>query len=332
MSKRAKFGTRLTVEALEQRQMMRANVTAVVVGGSLIIRGDVTGHAIAITASSDASKQYDIIGFDNATTVNNKPIIGGLSTASVSGVTAGVVINLPGGNNTVLIGQEGTFWTSPITAPVAIPGRLAITTGSGADQIGLDSVTVGKGIAISTGAGDDRIGTNDVTVTTGQTVLTTGAGNDKVAMLGFAGAGANIATGADNDSVFIRDMVLTGQLAVSLSSGDDLLLISDDLSTANFGPNFDIPTSGPVDLGIGTTGAAASSLLADTNSGTNNVTLQDLALRNLVVTTGPDVNTLSLTGVQVSQSTTLLGGPGTNTWTQGAGNSLGTLRKLRFLP
>jgi hypothetical protein len=314
---------------------MSGNVTALVLGGNLIVTGDVTTHAIAITASSVAGKQYDIIGFDNNTTVNNQPLVGGLSVASVSNVTGAVLINLPGGNNTVLLGGgAGTFWTSaPANTPVEFPSRVAITTGSGGDEIGLENVTAAKDIVISTGAGADRVGMDAVTATAGQVLVTTGAGADIVALLNTAATGAVLSTGADADSVFIRDTAISGQLAVSLSSGDDSLLISDDLTGANFGlTNFDIPKSGPVNLGMGFFGATAGYLLIDTNSGTNDVTLRTVNAGILALTTGPDINTVSVTDVTIAQYTLLVGGPGTNTLTMAGTNSFGSLVKIRFTP
>jgi hypothetical protein len=214
-----------------------------------------------------------------STTIQNaantsRAVIGGslaisnLSGDSLTGDTVGDVIVR--GSVALALGS-GNFSATVASvnatgAPVSIGGNLAIRgTGAGPDTIVLGKagtgLRVGMSLGVATGSGADSITINDLTVT-GVTVIRTGLGDDTISIDGTASVGSAfvgafaVNTGAGNDSVTINGGSATStttrfQSAVSVGLGAD----NDSLSLATAGKvRFNTPMMFPVSFsgGLGT--------------------------------------------------------------------------------
>jgi hypothetical protein len=134
-----------------------------------------------------------------------------------------VTFNLGDGNNVLDVG-----------AGMNVTGKLAITGGTGADQITLDS-TIAKSVSISTGLGNDELNLLGVSFSSSVSV-STGAGADIININENAlGADAllnnnlTISTGEDNDTVSISN---TTTKKVTINTGDDDDVVTLDTVTA----------------------------------------------------------------------------------------------------
>ena len=94
----------LAVESLERRAMLAGNVTASVVGGNLIIRGDDAGNGVLVQQEAGTGN-YSVTGFDFAgsTTKINGTADG---TAHLHGVTGNIDIDLKKGNDALGVGND----------------------------------------------------------------------------------------------------------------------------------------------------------------------------------------------------------------------------------
>jgi hypothetical protein len=226
--------TQLRIEALESRAMMAGNVTAAVVGGNLLIRGDNQFNDIAITAGPNPG-DFLITG-NNGTTVN-----GSSAPITESGVTRNVMIAFKKAGCTLKIGdsQDQTL---------SIPGQLAIGAGSGNNTIDLENLQIGGNLNVGLGNGQNTLTVDSVTaraaligagsggdtVTISNTTVTkeflvgTGNGSDTVTITG-PGADAvmarslSVLTGGGSDVVNLADVDIRRGLLVNLGRGDDTL-------------------------------------------------------------------------------------------------------------
>src|SRR4051794_38591990 len=90
MSSHLKTGHRCTFENLESRCMLAGNVSAQIVKGNLVLKGDNSNNVIEITSTTTGS--ITITG--TSTNVNS------LSTpVTLSGFTGNIQMNLKGGND-----------------------------------------------------------------------------------------------------------------------------------------------------------------------------------------------------------------------------------------
>lgn len=154
------------VESLEPRTLLSGNVTAAVIDGNLIIRGDNLGNGLTIEAVPSQTGQYTLTP-DATTTINNQsaPVI-------LTGVTKDLRINLREGANALTI------------TGVAVPGSLGIDTGNGNDTVTVQSSTIAADLTVRTRNGDDNLDLRNLTVT-GKTNI-------------WAGQGANFVSAADS--------------------------------------------------------------------------------------------------------------------------------------
>lgn len=197
---------KLHVEALEHRDLMAlwdlpvgymdqgpngpprlgGNVTAEVIDGRLIIRGDAGPNGVMIYAGSNGSYRIDSVnGWSLINGVNTRP--GNDPTFSwhapeVTGVTRGIDVDLGDGDDYVSIhgavpevlirtgagddavsidGQRDTPFSMISTAfgfhppgPAGISGGLTIDTGDGSDRASIYAIVAGNAL-VQMGAGDD---------------------------------------------------------------------------------------------------------------------------------------------------------------------------------
>jgi Planctomycete extracellular len=196
MARFGKNGRRCRFESLEDRQMMAGDVTAQLVHGNLVVKGDNFDNAITITAGVNPF-EFVVTGVpDNnglATTVN------GTSTpVTIPGVTKGLKLNMHRGNDNVTL------------TGVTFQGSVTLKGGAGADDIELNNATINHNLKIKSGNGPDTVTLTDVTVAS-NTKIQTGGAHDELTI-----------TGSD-----------FGKLKVSLGKTDDTLAISGTTVTTN---------------------------------------------------------------------------------------------------
>ena len=180
----------LGLETLEPRLLMAGDVTAAVVGGDLILRGDARANHVVIDQAGLSDGQFRIAGADG-TTVNGTagPLVldnvtGALRAALGRGddvlelldavLPSGLLVCTRRGGDAVNIEH------------VEVAGDVVVRTGGGRDEVRLDSVTVGGQTELSTGGRDDRIvfergdGPGNGFAFTGRVFLRAGAGADDI--------------------------------------------------------------------------------------------------------------------------------------------------------
>ncbi len=231
----------LRVEGLETRDLMAGDVTAEVVKGSLIVRGDDNNNDIIITEPTPGSFQI-ASGNTSVTTVN-----GAAGPLTFDNVTKDVKIYLNDGDDRLSItgniardlvidGEDGAQNITVNTVAgtqMAIGRRLNIINDVGADTIAINNVRTNENLKISTGDGGstitistadvrkhfdlrtrdgaDTIRINDITVR-GKTSVATGGANDIV----------EVEVGADASGP--RSFFM-GAVTVSMGQGNDRLTV-----------------------------------------------------------------------------------------------------------
>ncbi len=198
-------------ESLEDRRLLAGDVTARIVHGDLVIKGDNLSNGITITAGPTAGTVV-VTGVDaggSATNVN-----GASNTAvSLSGFTGDLKVSMKGGDDTVSI------------TDLTVPGKAKLKGGDGNDKFTLDGVTVDRSLGAYLGSGDDILSMTDGEVT------------DKTNIKGRSGG----------DDVTIEHSTFS-KLSVSLGRGDDTLDISGSTASVKTrldgGPNTDTFTNG----------------------------------------------------------------------------------------
>ncbi len=182
------------IEPLEQRRMMAGDVTASLSGADLVVNGDNSGNEVVIRATEQAG-QFVVEGL-NGTTIN------GQQSATISGVTDDLRINLRNGDNVLLLTAEGPDGEQSF---LQVADDLQIRTGSGQDVVVFDNVRVGDRADLRTGDGADTIVTYQSQFV-GDFRVNTGNGSDIL--------------GLDTTEVF-------GRLRATLGSGDDVFVLFD---------------------------------------------------------------------------------------------------------
>ena len=130
------------IEPLEQRRMMAGDVTASLSGADLVVNGDNSGNEVVIRATEQAG-QFVVEGL-NGTTIN------GQQSATISGVTDDLRIDLRNGDNVLLLTAEGPDGEQSF---LQVADDLQIRTGSAEDVVVFDNVRVGDRADLRTGDG-----------------------------------------------------------------------------------------------------------------------------------------------------------------------------------
>lgn len=246
----------LALESLEPRlalAVLGGNVTAQLVGSTLLLTGDAFGNAL-IVASVPGGKMA-VIG--NGTTIN------GASTDVTPFVTSravtSIIANLGGGNDQIGFGNspEGfanqlfsigfapAFIPSSLQGVIdpnitfSLPGSLSVTTAAGDDAVGLIG-TVGGSVAMNLGSASTRNGfvvgdTSSIYALNrvgGGVAVVGGAQADVVLLYGTTVVGGVSAALGDGDSLFgVQAFGASfGSLAYTGGTGDDAVLLQEDLA------------------------------------------------------------------------------------------------------
>ncbi len=174
---------RLQAEWLEDRTTPAGNVTAFVDNGILHVRGDAADNQIWISALTD-----DAVAI---TPLDDTRVNGTWLPLTFSGVIAGWVIDMGGGNDFVYIsrtrGNIGVFVNGGagndaiVLDNAAHAGPTVINSGPGDDLISIGMGRFPGSVAINAGAGDDRIFISGADFR-GQAFFHGGGGNDQIGL------------------------------------------------------------------------------------------------------------------------------------------------------
>lgn len=112
---------RIAIEPLESRRLLAGDVTAEVVDGNLLLRGDRLSNQVELRAAIDGSDAIEVIGLPSEdgdlTTINGAP------SFTFTGVTGDIAANMRGGDDVVYIHD------------LDILGDLNVRTGRGNDRV-----------------------------------------------------------------------------------------------------------------------------------------------------------------------------------------------------
>ena len=184
---------------------------------------------------------------------------------------------------------------------------ITITAGATAGTVVITGVNAG-GSATNVEMRLSRWHTNGaVTLSgfTGDLKISMKDGDDTVSITDLDVPGkAKIKGGDGNDTITIDGVTIDDKLKISLGDGDDTLSITDTEVTGK--------------------------TKIKGKSGDDDVTIEDSTFTKLDVCLGTDDDTLDISGTTVSVKTRFNGGRGTNTFTNGTGNSLTNFKEKNF--
>lgn len=347
-----KHRRRLSIESLEPRAMLTVNpvVTATLSGGQLQLQGN--SSSCEVEVSQTGSTTFLISG------VAGTQIKFGSAqntSESVSGVTGGLNVNLPGN------GTGGGFALTNAT----IRGSVNVTTGSGGTEIAMGifpggvvttgAVTIQGNLNITTGAGGSLIEEAALTVNQNQN-LNMGAGGRDVALdfddegtvtvkqdfnINSNGNGSTeimISEGDDDNAgvvhnaitplqVRLPELVVGNNFNIDINGGTFEGLLRDMTIGTNLNIN---ATAGSADIDIFDATVGTNTNIT-TSSGSDFVEIEEFESRSLNVSLGAGNDELELFDVATTIGTNLDGGPGTDALVYLAGgNSLSHLHISNF--
>jgi hypothetical protein len=247
----------LLLERLERRLPLAGNVTAQLVGSTLVLTGDAAGNELVVASAAGGR----LAVFGNATTIN------GASTTPNPFVTTravtSVVANLNAGNDVIGFGNDAeaigeqlfsmaVVLTPPFDAGAlqaaidtvsggvttfTLPGGLTVTTAGGNDAVGLlgnvgGSVAVNLGSAAADAIGNRLVvGYSDVAAYRigGALSIVGGAQGDFVVMYGTnvgGGVTAALGNGANTFAALGRGATIASMAYTAGTADDRVLLVA----------------------------------------------------------------------------------------------------------
>jgi len=148
---------KLTFQTLESRQLMAGNVSAAVINGDLVVKGDSHSNDIAIFQVMQQGQiipgRYVISGL-NGTTINH-----GTGGFSATGVNRDFLVEMNlGGDDHVAIGNMNPSNPNLTNASFVVPRNLKVTLDtSGNNNLEIKGITVRNNATITAGAGDNTM-------------------------------------------------------------------------------------------------------------------------------------------------------------------------------
>jgi hypothetical protein len=280
--------TLLRVEALESRTTPNVgpiaggtgNVQAYLSGGNLYIIGDSGNNVLALWNVGANAIRIEGAG----TTIN------GSSTALVFSLGTGksVFINLRGGNDTIVLGDNPGDGGS---RSLAILGNLRIDLGDGDNTVGLENLFVRGTTTIRAGAGNDTVDIDTTpggipTFLKGNFTVTLGDGTNTVTGSTFGvGGNVSITTGADDDIIDLTNATIARNLLIAANGGDNQISITDSDVDGNITR---ISTGGGID-DITLARSDFKRLFVVANDGDNIVNVDAVSYTHLTLPTTPYV-------------------------------------------
>jgi hypothetical protein len=237
---------RLTLEPLENRQLLAGNISIETSDGNLVILGDALSNRISIRQTGLG--QFTVTGKDG----EQFRTPGGLyqkTPVKVANVRGGLLVSLASGNDSVQIQGLGssrslgafvTVLTGPGKDEVAIsqlqtgglqyPPQIKVPTELNRQRAAIGNsaywnATTPGSITIDTGAGDrasdgDTVSLQSINVE-GPTMINTGFGADQVKLNGMTGRQAVINTSAGSDQVELAQQASVSFDTLNITMGDD---------------------------------------------------------------------------------------------------------------
>lgn len=214
--KRRKQQRSYNLETLEVRTLLTGNVTALMIGGDLVIVGDVQDNAFRVRSSGDGVEVV-VEGFDG-TMVNG----GTTARFPIGGLTDDIRMSLGGGDNQAVVGF------------LEVPDDVIVRGGSGSDAVAVLANSIEGDVKMNLGGGADTAVLGSAVG--GNTRINTAGGADKVSVgfdfIGFEGGGdLNISTGGGGDDVTVSNALIGDDLSLRTGGGNDRVFI--DASEAN---------------------------------------------------------------------------------------------------
>ena len=331
---------RLSVESLESRQLLTGNVALKVIGGNLFMTGDDANNSVTLAGTATPGK-YIVTGLASTK-------IDGKASETLTGITASVIVNLNGGNDTLEITK------------LKIGGDLNVNMGSGNNKLDITTAgpvnslqnSVGGSVVVNSGSGNDVVIETSLSIG-GSNVISTGGGLDKVEL------GDDPLDKLPGDPKPGKDCFVKtgGDLVVNLGDGAGSFFDADGLTLG--GSLVAMHGSGKLGTdGIEVENSTMSGVLKITNSGGGTYSVEgDSATQLLFIDTGNgnDVfnlvgdsaaaknsfkvaqillgggdDTLNVKNTTVSTVAVFDGGSGTNHYHDNGGTSLANLQKTNF--
>jgi hypothetical protein len=226
----------LSFQQLENRLTMAGNVVASVSSHSLYLTGDSRANNLQIVQVG--SGQYQVTGKDGTT-------INGQAQKTFSGVTADLIANLYGGNDTLKIG----YYAEMVSVPTTVFNRdVKVNLGSGDDKLYIYHTNVSDDVTVNAGNGADQVylrysqvgfvgvdsGLNDCTINMGSNpaagyqdfvdIRNTSFGHDlTITSTGYAPE--TDPTHWLDTQIYMDDVYVVRNLSIQTGNGDDLLEI-----------------------------------------------------------------------------------------------------------
>jgi hypothetical protein len=316
--------TLLRVEALESRTTPNVgplaggtgNVQAYLSGGNLYIIGDANNNVLALWNVGANAIRIEGAG----TTINGSP------TALVFSLGTGksVFINLRGGNDTIVLGDNPGDGGS---RSLAILGNLRIDLGDGNNTVGLENLFVRGTTTIRAGAGNDTVDIDTTpggipTFLKGNFTATLGDGTNAVTGSTFGvGGNVSITTGNDPDTIDLTNATIAKNLLIAANDGDDQITITD----SDVDGNITRISTGGGDDGITLAGSDFKRLFVLAGDGNNTVDVDDVTAVSVNVTTGTDDDTVNITNSDFTLASSVSTDAGDDAVTVSGSNFLGGL-------
>lgn len=221
----------LHVEALERREVLAGNVTAQLVGSTLLLTGDALGNEVVV--ASVTGGRIAVLGENTTINGSTDPFV---TTKPV----VSIIANLNGGNDGIGFGNSAQGFADQLSE-LGIDPIFDINT----LQAAIDAVAAGatrfvlpRSLVITTDGGSDVvgiIGTIGGSVTANLGSAPTGPESGNALMIGGfdadyasrVGGALSIVGGAQRDGVNIVGTTVAGAVAVALGNGENFLGLED---------------------------------------------------------------------------------------------------------
>ena len=276
------------------------DVTAVVSGGTLKLKGDVDANTIALDQAALNADQIRVT--PTGTTINGAP-----GALVLDGFTGGVQIDLGAGDDTLTIDS------------ITVHGAMKLALGPGDDTVTLNSLTVDQAIAVDLGSGNNALAVCSVTVTKALAIkVSPGTGTSRNAVCGSTTADAN-------GTAIVIDSITAGAISVKGSKTAETVVLNaasiDGKSTFTLGGGSDslaicegtLGTSLGVKLGGSAVFTAQAACGASNASGGNALVIVDTDIgTNFTLKGSGDTDSNLLKSTNVGDNSKIDLGQGTN--------------------
>jgi hypothetical protein len=313
-SRRNPFNSRaLSVERLEDRQLMAADVGAYVQNGALFVvesAGWPGGqNGVQIMQVAPGTMRVTGLQTDDGGTSH----VNGHASQDFSGINS-LFVNLGGGNDRVYIGRSAAGTT---LGDVFI--NVDGTNGPNAYQFDYDKVIVEN--LTTTGTLDIRTGVGNDYIAVGNSKI----GNDDLDNL-------NIYAGAGSDTLYLTNVDVKGNLAVLTSDSHSTSADADqvNLQTVTTHAGLSVLMGSGKDTLNATDVTSSTSILFDTGAGNDTVSLNSVrATDDFFARMGDGDDTLKVTYLRANRLT-LDGGAGKDSLTTGIDGTVNLLSEINW--